>query len=102
MADVPPLPPTQGDSSRLDRIEGVLEALMKQLQDLKASQQGQSSNATDKETGGNSGDATNDPAVQEAQERGRDTLSGSQGGRRSQHGIRAGRESPTRSRSRER
>ena len=102
MADTPPVVPTVGDSTRLDRIEGVLETLMKQLADINISQRRQGRNASNEETGGDLGDNTDDPAVQEAQERGRDRPSGSQAGRRSQHGIRAGRESPSRSRSRER
>ena len=102
MSDTPPLEPTQGDSTRLDRIEGVLETLLKQLAEIRVSQRGQGRSEPDKEPGGDSGDNTDDPAVQEAQWRGRDRPSGSLGGRRSQHGIRADRESPSRSRSKSR
>ena len=87
MADTPPEIPTVGDSARLDRIEGVLETLMKQLADININQRRQTRNASNEETGGDLGDNTDDPAVQEAPRRGRERPAGSQAGRRSQHSL---------------
>ena len=87
MSDTPPLEPTQGDSRRLDRIEGVLETLLKQLAEIRVSQRVQTSNVPDMEIGGDLEDYTDDPAVQVAPRRGRDRPSGSNEGRRSQHTL---------------